>query len=461
MPTPPPKPIIFISYAHADEPEKPAEGEVRWLSFVTGHLRPAEEIGAFKIWTEPLAPDPDLDPEIERKLRACDMFVPLVSPHSLAFEAAVGSQIAIIRERQARGEGVTLYPLLLTPTPETVLDLVRGEGLRPLGGRPFSSYAAAERDRQMLDAADEIVEIAADAAALKKGRRLRSRAVSPIPPASPRRLADRWRGLKPEINDQESLGVWLKTQSPQVAAAIAARVALRLAPYWSHDAAKAGDTKGGSAFLAWKSAIFRASALARVSAKYPNRANELCAAAIVAAERAAAAHFYGELALGAAAYAVAYAAAVADAGALNSAFAAPVPFAAAAPFAASYATAAAAADPAVRMEIRFDAAALQRLGTGGLADLPLWWESPPDWWTNDWESLKAALPSDWDVWIEWYEERLRGGSSGEAYEFVFASVPPDVWDKGPAAANAWIREHLPKDPRGSSPPDFPPLSGPV
>ena len=35
----------------------------------------------------------------------------------------------------------------------------------------------------MLDAADEIVKIAADAAVLKKRRRLRSRAVSPIPPA--------------------------------------------------------------------------------------------------------------------------------------------------------------------------------------------------------------------------------------------------------------------------------------
>ncbi len=115
------------------------------------------------------------------------------------------------------------------------------------------------------------------------------------------------------------------------------------------------------------------------------------------------------------------------------------------------------------MEIRFDAAALQTLGARGLADLPLWCESLPDWWRNDWESLKAALSSDegWDVWIEWYEERLRGGSRGEAHEFVFASVPPDVWDKGPAAANAWIREHLPKDPRGSSPPDFPPLPGPV
>ena len=40
MPTEPYKPIIFISYAHADEPEKPAEGEIKWLSFVTGYLGP-------------------------------------------------------------------------------------------------------------------------------------------------------------------------------------------------------------------------------------------------------------------------------------------------------------------------------------------------------------------------------------------------------------------------------------
>jgi hypothetical protein len=46
MPTEPYKPIIFISYAHADEPEKPAEGEMKWLSFVTGYLRPAVKHGA-------------------------------------------------------------------------------------------------------------------------------------------------------------------------------------------------------------------------------------------------------------------------------------------------------------------------------------------------------------------------------------------------------------------------------
>src|SRR5271165_5132594 len=41
MPTESGKPLIVISYAHTDEPEPPAEGEVKWLSFVTGYLRPA------------------------------------------------------------------------------------------------------------------------------------------------------------------------------------------------------------------------------------------------------------------------------------------------------------------------------------------------------------------------------------------------------------------------------------
>jgi hypothetical protein len=37
----PRKPILFISYAHADEPERPGPEEIQWLTFVTGYLRPA------------------------------------------------------------------------------------------------------------------------------------------------------------------------------------------------------------------------------------------------------------------------------------------------------------------------------------------------------------------------------------------------------------------------------------
>jgi len=430
MPTPLSKPIIFISYAPADEPEKPVDGEVKWLSFVTGHLQVAEEIGALEIWTEPLAPGADLGPEAQRKLRACDIFAPLVSTHSLAFGAVVGRQIAIVRERQSRGERVALYPLALTPTPETALDI---ENLRPPGGRPFSSYDAGERDRRMLDAADEIVEIAADAAALKSRRRTRS-PLSPLLPASPGSLprpTDRRPARESETIEQESLEGWLMQQAPQVTAAIAARAALRVTPYL------------GSRFPASLGANLREIALARVAAKYPNHANELRATALVAVERALVAHSR-ELTLSAAAYA----AAVADIITQDTAFPAPLaaPFDEPPPFAAAFA-AAAAADPAVRMEIRFDASALQRLGARRLADLPLWWESPPDYWKKDWERLKAALPDDedWDVWIDWYEERLRGGSRGEAYELVFARAPQEVWDRGPAAANAWIKVHLPPD----------------
>jgi hypothetical protein len=178
----------------------------------------------------------------------------------------------------------------------------------------------------------------------------------------------------------------------------------------------------------------------------------LRAIALVAAENAAAAHLPGALALSAAAYA----AAVADIGVENSALAAPLTaaFEYPAPFAAAYAAAAAAADPAVREEIRSDVSALQTLGARKLAELPLWRQSLPDWWKRDWRILEAALPrdEDWDVWIEWHRERLIGG---KAYELVFATAPQEVWDRGPAAANAWIKAHLPQDSGAPSLPDSP------
>src|SRR5208337_1742653 len=82
VPTEPKKPIIFISYAHADEPERPAEGEIKWLSFVTGYLRPAMKHGAVDLWLDLLMPG-GADWEREIELRACDIFILLVSRHSL------------------------------------------------------------------------------------------------------------------------------------------------------------------------------------------------------------------------------------------------------------------------------------------------------------------------------------------------------------------------------------------
>ena len=74
----------------------------------------------------------------------------------------------------------------------------------------------------------------------------------------------------------------------------------------------------------------------------------------------------------------------------------------------------------------------------------LWRHRVPRWASGAWGRLKASLPKgeEWDIWVEWYEERLRGGSRGEFYEIAFTQAPPEVWDKGPAATNEWIKNCL-------------------
>jgi hypothetical protein len=164
------KPRIFISYADADEPENPLGDETKWLSFVTGYLRPALKRGVVEIWIDRLMRGGDAwSPEIERRLRDCDIFILLVSPNSLSSDYVVDQEIAIIRGRQTKREDVHFYPLVLTPTPEAGLQLVRDLNLRPRDGRPFSDYPLSERYRHMNEAANEIAAIANEIATRKAG----------------------------------------------------------------------------------------------------------------------------------------------------------------------------------------------------------------------------------------------------------------------------------------------------
>jgi len=91
-----------------------------------------------------------------------------------------------------------------------------------------------------------------------------------------------------------------------------------------------------------------------------------------------------------------------------------------------------------------DVAVVQEHGIDALIDSPLWAHGAPDGAMDAWVGLQVAMPwgENWDVWFEWYEERVRGGSHGDAYELTFANVPLDVWNRGPAGANAWISEEL-------------------
>jgi hypothetical protein len=92
------KPIIFISYAHADEPEKPRGEEIQWLSLVMRFLRPAVKNGAFTMWVDRQMPGgTEWDEEIDRELRACDVFVLLVSASSMGSDFIIDKELEIAR----------------------------------------------------------------------------------------------------------------------------------------------------------------------------------------------------------------------------------------------------------------------------------------------------------------------------------------------------------------------------
>jgi hypothetical protein len=158
------KPIIFISYAHLDEPdppEQPAEGRICWLSFVMKFLRPGVKGRKYEVWMDRLMPGgADWNPQIEAKARACDICVLLVSANSTGSDYIVDKEIPIVRERQRNNDGVYFYPLLLDWTPKAGLEQVNDKNLRPRDAKPLSSLSASERSRAMAEAADEIADVA-------------------------------------------------------------------------------------------------------------------------------------------------------------------------------------------------------------------------------------------------------------------------------------------------------------
>jgi TIR domain/AAA ATPase domain len=165
MPSDSIKPLIFISYAHADEPEKP---RVQWLTFVMKYLRPAVKHGDFEVWTDrEMEGGADWEEKIEHNLRACDIFILLVSPNSMSSNYIIDKEIRIARERRTAGDDLHVYPLVLEPTPDAGLDQVRDFNLRPRDRRPFSGFSYRRRMEHMNAAANEIAKVAVEIATRK------------------------------------------------------------------------------------------------------------------------------------------------------------------------------------------------------------------------------------------------------------------------------------------------------
>ena len=154
------KPLIFISYAHVDEPEKPRGEEIQWLSFVMKFLRPAVKSREFdSVGRPPDAGRHGLEPG--DRARSCapatfsfcssppTRWLPTTSSTRNSKSLASGRRRATVcmsirccidrRRRPGSTECATSICARATPSRS-------------------QSYSLSERNQHMSDAADEIAE---------------------------------------------------------------------------------------------------------------------------------------------------------------------------------------------------------------------------------------------------------------------------------------------------------------
>jgi hypothetical protein len=234
--------------------------------------------------------------------------------------------------------------------------------------------------------------------------------------------------IKDALDEQKALEIQLGAQSPGAAIAIAARATARMLPLLVDQSR--GRYTTPEAFPRRMAAICRVISIARVVSIYPSHERSLAEAADAAAG-AVGVNIVAELADACRSVVGPATARAMAARAIES-------------VSRHFLLGAQGSTFDTRSEVHADQQLMLRLGVTRASLMPLWRNSSPNWLGDAWVTLRRNLPAceDWDVWIDWYEERLRGGSRGEAYELIFASVPKEEWDKGSAAANAWIKAHL-------------------
>ncbi len=246
----------------------------------------------------------------------------------------------------------------------------------------------------------------------------------------------------------------LKGVDPKLCTAFALRCSLRAMPllakdfqqkpfgYWQEDDA-----------LQYMLSLFIAQQVAAVVSMVPfSRYNiDACSAAASNAADAAydAAYADDDAADDDAYYAAdaAYTAAKAADAAADAAYAANAANAAYAYYAANAADAAyaAAADAADAAAILNDLKKLTNhpntLSADTWLETPLWPEKIPTAWHINYQHFQQAvrdLDADFEIWLDWYQERVEGKPFDLTRETQWAQLPPEVWEQGAKAVNAYL-----------------------
>lgn len=172
----------------------------------------------------------------------------------------------------------------------------------------------------------------------------------------------------------------------------------------------------------------------------------MSSAVYAAASAAASSSVASSSASDAASYsAAAYAAYIATAAATDATYA----YAAASAIAAATdaATALATSANMIFQEIQRDLALLKTKSASELLRLPLWSTPPPENWQQLWADFKSdalSLNAGFEVWLNWYEDRLQGKPVDVELLTQWNSVPVEIQEQGAARVNAYLKNLLVK-----------------
>lgn len=101
-----------------------------------------------------------------------------------------------------------------------------------------------------------------------------------------------------------------------------------------------------------------------------------------------------------------------------------------------------AANAATFAQISIDARDLESGNTPSIfAPIRLWRPGAPTEIEVHWHKLRDHLLTaneGWEVWTDWYQDRLDGNPANEELEVTKALIPNEIWEAGPATLNAEI-----------------------
>jgi hypothetical protein len=240
------------------------------------------------------------------------------------------------------------------------------------------------------------------------------------------------KGEGPNPNDRQAFSNWLAKRPHQWSVTIAVRAALRVLPL----------LRGPNNPEATTLSAFRATAIARFAARFPNNAIETAAVAAAAAS--------SRDVPAAASFAATAAAAVSRDARDGPSAATAASFGVSAAAAAAF-TATATAVSAMFSAVKQDAEQLhdRRLTPEQLATVPLWPKLSPRDIGGAWRELAQELRArgdHWSVWIDWYDDVLAGAphlGNSEAQDAAYTDVVGELpWEAGAEAVNMEIARRL-------------------